>query len=148
MNNFEGESVCTHFKDKAFFRIFPDGTSRRPPFRVPDGHFLVVTDVEWRAKKYSDDFTKERSLALYIQLNSSGFIVFISSPVVIDDSNKAALIGTSEQLTSGFLVGPDVTICPMILNSDRHPGNMPVEVDRLILRGYITRGKGPGWPKN
>src|SRR5262245_61253527 len=40
-------SATVSFKDRAFFRVFPDGTQAADPFMVPAGRLLVITDVEW-----------------------------------------------------------------------------------------------------
>src|SRR5688572_11926137 len=44
------ESVCPitgSFKDRALFRVWPDGTRASEPFTVPAARRLVITDVEW-----------------------------------------------------------------------------------------------------
>ena len=48
----EGPCVGASFENKAFFQVFPDGTTSESPFQLASGR-LVITDVEWSVSGYS-----------------------------------------------------------------------------------------------
>jgi len=111
------------------------------PFEVPEGHSLVITDVEWAA--YGGPLgtlplAAGNTLRMWITLEVPGSAVqvFSSRGVTLDTFSATGRPGTSEQLTTGFVVDPRVTICPRA--SQLSPSSAASEyIDYIILRGYI-----------
>jgi hypothetical protein len=84
---------------------------------VPEGQRLVVTDVEWQALPTTMDggaqFPAGTSVWARITLSTEpdgpSWRVFRSRTVNVETATAA--VGTSEQLTTGFVVPPKTRIC-------------------------------------
>ena len=135
------EAVCpptASFKGKALFRLLPDGTVASDPFTVPPGRQLVITDVEWTVDALSTglSLTAGASVRTRLQIGSgSTFTTALLSRTVEVGAERGAVSG-SEQLTTGFAVGPGTAICP----GSTEFGSNTVRSARLIelvLRGYL-----------
>jgi hypothetical protein len=130
------------FLDRSFFRVFPNATTSALPFVVPPGRNLVVTDVEWSAyggPLGTSPLVAGRTLRLKIFLvaGASSGQVFSSRGITLDSNSAAGRPGSSEQLTAGFVVGPGVSICPVVNQEDPSFG-AAVFIDGIVLRGYLT----------
>jgi hypothetical protein len=140
----EGSECDTlSFKNKALFRVSPDGDVDAKPFKVPKGRLLVVTDVEWSAyggPNGTNDLDPNRTLTLTIHVGNQQQItnnpaVFMSS-LTIDQAAAGGRPGKSEYMTAGFLVGTGRRICPNV--SQVEPSFVATAfIDRLMLRGYL-----------
>jgi hypothetical protein len=145
----KGGSSCDtlSFKEKALFRVLPDGEVEPKPFKVPKGRFLVVTDVEWSSyggPNGTNDLKANRTLRLSIHIGNNKQIsdnpsVFQSS-LTIDQATMGGRPGKSEYLTAGFVVAAGTRICPNVVQAE--PDFFAtVFIDTLILRGYLLQGK-------
>jgi hypothetical protein len=135
------------FKNRAFFRVSPEGEVESTPFKVPKGRVLVVTDVEWTAyggPNGTNDLVANRTLTLTIHVGNNSQIadnpaVFASS-LTIDSAAMGGRPGKSEYMTAGFVVGANTRICPHV--SQLEPSFIAtVHIDRAILRGYLLAAK-------
>jgi hypothetical protein len=140
-----GPNVCgtLSFQNRAFFRVFPNATTSSTPFVVPQGRYLVVTDVEWAGYGGvlgTNPLSVGNTLILkiFLALGSSSAQVFRSRGITLDATTAAGRPGTSEQLTAGFVVGPNVTICPAA-NQEAPTFGATVYIDEIILRGYLSQ---------
>jgi hypothetical protein len=144
-----GTGVCLtgSFDDRAFFRAFPDGTVSQAPFRVPRGKFLVITDVEWSVNADFGPPVPGRTLVLDIVLGTGLFpaitTVFQSRVVTLDADTAAGRPGASDHLSTGFVVGPGVPICPLAAQRDASL-ERSLPLDRIILRGYLVSALSEG----
>ena len=136
-----GLPVCppnASFKDKALFRVFPDGTRASDPFTVPSGRQLVVTDVEWTVNGLSagPSLTSGATVRtrLHIGSDTSFEQVFLSRTVQV--GSERGNVSGSEQLTTGFAVAPNTTICA---DSAEFSSNTvrSARIVELVLRGYL-----------
>lgn len=149
-----GNGKCTQsasFKDRAFYRVFADGTQATEPFVVPPKRYLVITDLEWSAYGGSggndlSPFTAGNSLHMDLWLLNPDLgdlyqHVFSSAPLVLDANAATAILGGSEHMTSGILVGPSVNICPSASQRQRNFG-ATAYIDNVILHGYLIAKPG------
>lgn len=139
------QSVCPFGSftgtEEALLRVFPDGTRGSIPFEVPPGRLLVVTDVEWKVERRFDgaNLTRGRTVEMILFIGSGNtfdtfHLVFRSRMVQV--GRRRAPVGTSEQLTTGFVVASNTAICPQA--TERGPGSgAAARVSDLILRGYL-----------
>lgn len=146
-----GKGPCKNtlsFEDRAFFRILPTGEISATPFELSAKlkQRLVITDVEWSA--YGGPLSTNHltagytlRLSIFVLVNSgSDFAtpVFISRGIDITSDNASGRLGSSEQLTSGFVVAPGAIICPTVSQEDSY-GSASSYLDRIVLRGYLTK---------
>lgn len=143
-----GPNVCgsASFVNRSFFQSLSNGTQAAVPFKIPKGMRLVVTDVEWSAyggPGGTNPLTPGtgRTLRLTIALTATGVNaaqVFVSRGITLDPLTAVGRPGGSEQLTTGFVVDRGISICPAAIQEAPSFG-AAVHIDRIILRGYITR---------
>lgn len=135
------EPVCPPsgaFKGKGLYRVFPDGTLASEPFTVPAGRQLVVTDVEWTVGSTSQNLSLEPGWTVRVLLRiGSGTtfnLVFLARTVQVGPAGGS--VQGSEQLTTGFVVGPNTAICP---GSAEQASNWSIatKLHELVLRGYL-----------
>ncbi len=115
-----------------FDRVLPNGQT--VPFEIPGNRLLVVTDVEWLVLPTEpfEDFGGQQ-LRLRIEL-ADGATVFLSRPITITPENRFGPVGSSEQLTTGFVVGTLSQFCAQVRpNAEGFDENLW----QLILRGYL-----------
>lgn len=122
-------------------RVSASGGKSAEPFVVPARHVLVVTDVEWRVLFDARHTTAPRSVHLNISVSRTEPLtrVFMSRTVAIA-ADAHSWYGTSEQLTSGFLVGPGTEICASawILGGSKATADTNrFELGHLVMRGYF-----------
>jgi hypothetical protein len=137
-----GSKICfsASFKDRAFFRVFPDGTLSPEPFVVPKEQSLVVTDVEWAGNGLGggpmlSGYTLR--LAITLKTSASSARVFTSRGITLNTDSVTGRPGSSEQLTAGFVVGPGVAICPFV--HQLQPASIVTGyADFITLRGYLV----------
>jgi len=120
-------------------RLLASGTLTK--FEIPAGRALVVTDVDWLAQRPdgSQTFSPGTSVSASIRLEAgpqTSWAAFRSRSIPITEETKRALPGASEQLTTGFVVGPGVVICPLAQHLDVSGGG-GANLLELILRGYL-----------
>jgi hypothetical protein len=121
-------------------RVKLDGTLFEQPFHLPVNRALVVTDVDWSAfpGEFSDPGDSVRLQIMLRQVAPHAVPSFQSSSII---RGRVGVPGSSEQLTTGFVVGAGATICAIAgdgLQSE-------AQVETLVLRGYLiavplTRG--------
>ena len=135
------EAVCpatASFKDKALFRVWPDGTLASEPFTVPAGRQLVVTDVEWTVDALATGLSliPGETVRTRLQIGSGMTFnqVFLSRSVEV--GSERGRVSGSEQLTTGFAVGSNTAICPVsaTFNSSTVKSARLIEI---VLRGYL-----------
>ena len=123
-------------------RFFPSGILTK--FVIPAGRALVVTDVEWIALPQPPalELPPGHGVSMRIRLEtgsqnpSEKHEAFRSRTIPITEETRFNRPGSSEQLTTGFVVGPNVVMCPLGLASDTFGGSdLPLE--QVILRGYL-----------
>jgi hypothetical protein len=136
---FEGVCPATaSFKDRALFRVWPDGSPASEPFTVPAGRLLVITDVEWTvdALAVGLPLTPGETVRTRLQIGSGTTFnqVFLSRSVEVG-SERGRVTG-SDQLTTGFVVASNTAICPgsAEFNSATVKSARLIE---LVLRGYL-----------
>ena len=136
-----GLAVCppnASFKDKALFRVFPDGTRASDPFTVPPGRQLVITDVEWTVNGLSQgpSLTAGATVRTRLQIGSDMTFdhVFLSRTVQV--GSERGHVSGNEGLTTGFVVAPNTTICA---DSAEFSSNTvrSARLVELVLRGYL-----------
>jgi hypothetical protein len=125
-----------------FFRIYPDGTKDTLPFRVDEGHLLVVTDVDWWLADFQEPQPKPDNNSTYFTLalrHAYGGGSFSEYRVFRDEKRDdfQGRLGNSVGMTTGFVVGPDTPICP---DAQVSPTS-DTDILRLevILRGYLIK---------
>ncbi len=118
-----------------FVRSWGDGTAETSAFRVIEGSLLVITDVDWRyVTGPPNQFAVLRLLVQNLGDSSKSRRTFESS-VRLDGFGNG---GTSEHMTTGFVVRPEARICAEV------PGEAEgsvVRLSRVLLRGYVTNGR-------
>lgn len=130
------EPCSLSFKGRALFQLHPDGKKDTEPFVVPEGRVLVVTEVEWGA--FVDSSLAGYTLNLSISLTSPEnwyHTLFKSSSVTVPYKGSIDL-GTSDQLTDGFLV-KDVSKMCLSTSATDGSGFVVVEISEIVLRGYL-----------
>jgi hypothetical protein len=69
--------------------------------------------------------------------STSAARVFTSRGITLDSDTATGRLGTSEQLTAGFVVGPGVFICPSV-NQEAPSSGAAAYIDYIMLRGYLS----------
>lgn len=133
------------FQNRAFFRLLPTGEISATPFELSAKlkQRLVITDVEWSAHGLNNSaLTADNTLRLsiYVMADANTFTqpVFVSRGIDITSANASGRPGSSEQLTTGFIVAPGAIICPSVALEDRF-GGATAFLDNIVLRGYLTK---------
>jgi len=118
-----------------FVRSWGDGSSETSAFRVSEGALLVITDVDWRyVTGPPNQFAVLRLLVQNLGDPSKTRRTF-ESAVRLDGYGNG---GTSEHMTTGFVVRPEARICAEV------PGEAQgsvVRLSRVLLRGYVSGGR-------
>ena len=153
------EGYQGQFSDAALicdFRPLPAKDERA--FLVPDGHRLVVTDVEWQAVPTVGDgghhFPAGASAWAQVMLASmekDGPFSRVFRSRTVHATQETAALGTSEQLTTGFTVPPKTRICFFARHSVSASSgaksafltDVPLggygNMGGVILRGYVIK---------
>jgi hypothetical protein len=135
------EAVCpptASFKDRALFRVWPDGTRASEPFTVPGGRQLVITDVEWTVDALAGGLplTPGETVRTRLQIGSGMTFntVFLSRTGEV--GSERGHVSGSEQLTTGFVVASNTAICPG--STEFSSGTVKsARLIELVLRGYL-----------
>ncbi|MGC4050681.1 MAG: hypothetical protein QM757_15000 [Paludibaculum sp.] len=115
-----------------FVRSWGDGGADTSAFRVGEGSVLVITDVDWRyVTGPPNQFAVLRLLVQNLSDSSKTRRAFESS-LRLDGFGNG---GTSERMTTGFVVRPEARICADVLGESE--GSV-VRLSRVLLRGYLT----------
>jgi hypothetical protein len=133
------ETACT--RDRAFHRLFMDGSKSASEFVVPAGHGLLINDISWSASHGVTTFVPGRTLRLRLQSSSpdgsNSAALHLSSPVEITTTNNFGLLGGTDVLQSGALVGPGRIVCADVSNN--HQGGFAANLlNQGILRGTLV----------
>jgi hypothetical protein len=126
-----------------FIRLMPDGNSVQQPFRVPQDQLLIITEVDWQYSHPNHEAAAGQIEILRLLLQplpsgqSPGVCVF-ESPATLGNKGEG---GTSQSMTTGFVVSPHARICPEVIPGPTGP---QFGLKHIILRGYVlpTNGKG------
>jgi hypothetical protein len=135
------------FEGQDLYRVLSDGSTASTPFTVPSGHYLVVTDVEWSAQgavlSTVAPLAPNRSLVLEINLykpgaSGTGNSVYMSPGIWVYPALVDGVLGDSDHMTSGFIVGPGVSICPQAYETKQFSSNA-AKLTRILLHGYFSQ---------
>jgi hypothetical protein len=138
------DNVCTSgsFKGKGLFRVSPDGTLAAAPFTVPAGRHLVITDVEWTVSgtTLGLSLAPGATVRTRIQIGNGSPLtsVFLSDTVQVDSAGT--YVSGSEQLTTGFVVAPNTTICPSSVEFSSG-ALISANLIEFVLRGYLINAQ-------
>lgn len=127
-------SPCANITGTAedFARVFSNGAKAPGFFRIPTGESLVVTDFDWFYDHPDGAAAAGRRIVLRLwvadltNLAARNTVAF--STLFLNNEGKG---GTSEHLTSGFVVSSRSAIC---LDRDGAPANFTGPVS---VRGYL-----------
>jgi hypothetical protein len=122
-----------------FVRVLPEGNIETGPgglgYRVPEGKFLVVTDVDWQYvhPKGAEGAGKIQILRLSIEnlAKPRNSRRAFDSSVTLSSQGEA---GISVSMRSGFAVSSKARICPNVFPGPLGP---PSGLQHLIVRGYL-----------
>jgi hypothetical protein len=138
------DDVCTSgsFKGKGLFRVSPDGTLASVPFTVPAGRRLVVTDVDWTVSgtTLGLSLAPGATVRTRIQIGNGSTLtaVFFSRTVQVDSAGT--YVAGSEQLTTGFVVAPNASICPSSVEFSSG-ALIAANLIEFVLRGYLINAQ-------
>ncbi len=128
--------------DMDFVRNLPDGSrdtvnvSSTGAFRIPKGHVLVVTDVDWQYV-HPDGAAAAGTieiLRLFIEnLSTAESNRAFESTVTLSSVGEG---GASVAASSGFIVSSKARICPDVVPG---PAGPPSGLQHLIVRGYLAK---------
>jgi len=119
-----------------FVRNLPDGTAASGRFRVPSGKVLVITDVDWQY--VHPDGAAGAGAAVTVRLFIENLANDFFSRRAFESTVTLSSLGeggTSEAMTSGFIVSPAARICPDVIGA---PAGPPSGLQHLLLRGYLA----------
>lgn len=107
-------------------------------FLVPAGRRLVVTDVEWQVYGDKGAFSAADSLWVEIRLTdedgpNNTRRVFLSRTL---PGLGQALVGASEQTTTGFTVAPKTSMCAMPFGANSAAATH-LTIYTILLHGYL-----------
>jgi len=116
-----------------FYRQYPDGTVSPDRFRIPEGAYLVITDVDWVYRGQVQGAGETRTLEIFREnMSFTQRSEAFRAAMVLDRNGIGA---NTEAMTSGFVVSSEARICvdvgPHLTGQDQevlHP---------VILRGYL-----------
>ena len=133
-------TICS--RDRAYHRIYPDGSQDATEFVVPAGHTLVILEITWRA--FVNPNTAFRGDAsVRMTLSSSPPDVFQSSifyyspPFQMSPDNTLTRPGTSETLIMGTAVGEGRVICAGVASATQTFGAAHT-IETSTLRGILV----------
>jgi len=124
--------------NRALFRLGPDGVAETEEFVVPDGHVLIIKDVHWEAFQ-APSFTPGQTLrmSLVIPASPSPRILFRSSRVDVTADNATGLLGGSQTLNVGVMIGAGQSFCARGASEQPQFG-LSVLVSQAYLRGTLV----------
>ncbi|HWR01659.1 MAG: hypothetical protein HGA46_08850 [Chlorobiaceae bacterium] len=122
-----------------FVRILSDGSSQSGPgglgWRVPAGHALVVTDVDWQYVHPQGATGADRIMVLRLFIeniaNPSNSRRAFESTITLSSKGEG---GIHESLTTGFPVSSKARIGVDIIPGPIGP---PSGLQHLLIRGYL-----------
>ena len=138
------DDVCTSgsFKGKGLFRVSPDGTLASTPFTVPAGRRLVITDVDWTVSgtTLGLSLAPGATVRTRIQIGNGSTLttVFLSRTVQVDSAGT--YVAGTEQLTTGFVVAPNTSICPASVEFSSG-ALIAANLIEFVLRGYLVNAQ-------
>jgi hypothetical protein len=138
------DDVCVSgsFKGKGLFRVSPDGTLASAPFTVPEGRRLVITDIDWTVSGTTLGYSLApgATVRTRIQIGNGSALtpVFLSGTVQV--SSAGTYVSGSEQLTTGFVVAPNTSICPSAVEFSAG-ALIAANLIEFVLRGYLINAQ-------
>lgn len=138
------DDVCTSgsFKGRGLFRVSPDGTLASAPFTVPAGRRLVITDVDWTVSgtTLGLSLAPGATVRTRIQIGNGSTLttVFLSATVQVESGGT--YVAGSEQLTAGFVVAPNTSICPSAVEFSSG-ALISANLIEFTLRGYLINAQ-------
>jgi hypothetical protein len=138
---------CTlaSFSNQNLYRIGTNGVAEATPFVVPSGQYLVITDIEWTARgglTNIGSFTANWPLRLDISIvkpstMGSGNLVYTSPGITVDPVDVDNILGSTDNLTSGIVVGAGSSLCPGAYQS--RPNSWGARaLNSFVVHGYLT----------
>lgn len=116
-----------------FRRVFSDGTGALQPFQLPPDRSLHATDVDWQYRHPDGAAAAGRRITLRVFAQNLADPDrrerMLESTIVLNADGEG---GTSEAMTTGFVVAPTAQICIDTLGGPKGP---PFGVQHAILRG-------------
>jgi len=131
-----GDTGCTvSTAGTTFRRILQDGNGALQPFQVPPEKSLIVTDVDWQYSHPIGAAAAGRRVVLrvFIQnlVDPTQRERVFESTIILNGSGEG---GTSEAMTSGFVLAPTAQLC---VDTGANPKGPPSGLQHAILRGYF-----------
>jgi hypothetical protein len=131
-----GDTGCTvSSAGTTFRRTFHDGNGALQPFQMPADKSLVITDVDWLYHHPTGAAAADSRVVLRV------FVQNLADPTqrerVLESTivlNGAGEGGTSEAMTTGFVVAPTAQLC---VDTGVNPKGPPSGLQHMILRGYF-----------
>jgi hypothetical protein len=118
-----------------FVRAMPDGSAASTGFRIPDGHDLVATDIDWLYAGGTPGATQVLLIAIENLADSSKrHLAFESSARLGFDGTG----GANEHLVSGFLVSSAARMCVDVTPGPIGP---PYRLSSVVVRGYLMASR-------
>ena len=114
-----------------FRRLFPDGTSSPEVFRIPEGRLLLVTDVDWHYSSGAPGLVQILALIVENRTDQAKRHTSFESTIRLGSDGVG---GTSEHLTTGFVISSSARICIELRNG---PIGSPLRLSKVLLRGYL-----------
>jgi hypothetical protein len=146
VSGYSGTNPCggLSFSNRAFFRVWPNGTQGTSPFVIPVDKRLVITDVKWSAYGGPGgtaplDQGASLVFAIYLKNSVNQNLVYSSAPIALNADNIIGKPGAIDHLTAGIVVGSGAAaICPSAGQSTQNWGAV-LYVDQVVLHGYLTQ---------
>ena len=131
-----GDTGCTvSTAGTTFRRILQDGNGALQPFQMPADKSLIVTDVDWQYSHPTGAAAADRRvvLRLFIQnlADPNERERVFESTIVLNGDGEG---GTSEAMTTGFVVAPTAQLC---VDTGVNPKGPPSGLQHMMLRGYF-----------
>lgn len=131
-----GDTGCTvSTAGTTFRRILQDGNGALQPFQMPPEKSLIVTDVDWQYSHPIGAAAAGRRVVLRVFIQNLADPTqrerVFESTIILNGSGEG---GTSEAMTSGFVLAPTAQLC---VDTGANPKGPPSGLQHAILRGYF-----------
>lgn len=122
-------TVCgsAGFSDITYVRILPDGSSTLFT-SPPPGQVLVVTDLDWQLNSGTPG-SRVTFRVFLVNVNNPSQSRRVAESTRLLGSNGSG--GGTESFTTGFVVGPDATLCVDTIGGGT--------VEHHLIRGYLAK---------
>jgi hypothetical protein len=131
-----GDTGCSFgTAGRTFRRVFQDGTGALQPFEMPADRALVITDMDWWYHHPDDEAAAGARIVLRLMIQNLADPdrqePMVESTIILNDEGEG---GTSEAMTSGFVMTSQAQLC---FDTFGGPAGPPSGVQHVILRGYF-----------